>query len=77
MVRLTSKEEEILGYFWTKGPLFVRELLDLQEEPGRIITLCPRLSARWKKRDISDTRCMVIHTNIMHWYRKTITGVIL
>ena len=33
MVRLTSKEEEILGYFWTKGPLFVRELLDLQVEP--------------------------------------------
>lgn len=33
MKRLTSKEEEILGYFWTKGPLFVRELLDLQEEP--------------------------------------------
>ena len=28
----TSKEEEILGYFWAKGPLFVRELLDLQEE---------------------------------------------
>ena len=33
MKRLTSKEEEILGYFWAKGPLFVRELLDLQEEP--------------------------------------------
>ena len=33
MERLTSKEEEILGYFWAKGPLFVRELLDLQEEP--------------------------------------------
>lgn len=33
MKRLTSKEEEILGYFWVKGPLFVRELLDLQEEP--------------------------------------------
>ena len=32
MKRLTSKEEEILGYFWAKGPLFVRELLDLQEE---------------------------------------------
>ena len=32
MVRLTSKEDEILGYFWAKGPLFVRELLDLQEE---------------------------------------------
>lgn len=33
MIRLTSKEEEILGYFWAKGPLFIRELLDLQEEP--------------------------------------------
>ena len=33
MKRLTSKEEEILGYFWAKGPLFGRELLDLQEEP--------------------------------------------
>lgn len=33
MIRLTSKEEEILSYFWAKGPLFVRELLDLQEEP--------------------------------------------
>lgn len=33
MKRLTSKEEEILGYFWAHGPLFVRELLDLQEGP--------------------------------------------
>ena len=33
MKRLTSKEEEILGYCWAKGPLFVRELLDVQEEP--------------------------------------------
>lgn len=33
MKRLTPKEEEVLGYFWTNGPLFVRELLDLQEEP--------------------------------------------
>lgn len=33
MIRLTSKEEEILSYYWVKGPLFVRELLELQEEP--------------------------------------------
>lgn len=33
MIRLTPKEEEILSYFWLKGPLFVRELLDLQNEP--------------------------------------------
>jgi predicted transcriptional regulator len=34
MKKLTPKEEEILGYFWANGPLFIRELLELQlEEP--------------------------------------------
>lgn len=33
MKRLTAKEEEIMGYFWEKGPLFIRQLLDLYEEP--------------------------------------------
>ena len=33
MKRLSSKEEEIISYFWLKGPMFVRELLELQEEP--------------------------------------------
>ena len=33
MIRLTPKEEEVLSYFWSKGPLFVRELLDFQDEP--------------------------------------------
>lgn len=33
MRRLTGKEEEIMGYFWEKGPLFIRQLLDLYEEP--------------------------------------------
>ncbi|MDH6313279.1 BlaI family penicillinase repressor [Parabacteroides sp. PFB2-10] len=33
MKKLTAKEEEILGYFWEKGPLFIRELLDMQAEP--------------------------------------------
>ena len=28
MKGLTSKEEEIMNYFWHKGPLFVKELLD-------------------------------------------------
>ena len=27
MKRLTAREEEIMGYFWTKGPLFVKQLL--------------------------------------------------
>lgn len=33
MKRLTSKEEEIMGHFWTNGPMFVKELLDYYEEP--------------------------------------------
>ena len=28
MKRLTAKEEEIMGWFWQKGPLFVKELLE-------------------------------------------------
>jgi len=33
MKRMTPKEEEILSQFWTHGPLFIRELLDFQDEP--------------------------------------------
>ena len=33
MKKLTPKEEDILSYFWTNGPLFIRELLELLEEP--------------------------------------------
>jgi len=33
MRKLTHKEEEILSYFWREGPMFVRELLELQHEP--------------------------------------------
>jgi hypothetical protein len=33
MKRMTPKEEEILISFWTHGPLFIRELLELYDEP--------------------------------------------
>lgn len=33
MKELTQKEEEILTCFWRKGPMFIRELLEIQEEP--------------------------------------------
>jgi len=28
-----KEEEEIMGWFWQKGPLFVKELLEYYEEP--------------------------------------------
>lgn len=33
MKTLTKKEEEIMGYFWNEGPLFVKQILDLYGEP--------------------------------------------
>lgn len=33
MKTLTAKEEELMGFFWEKGPLFVKQLLDFYEEP--------------------------------------------
>lgn len=33
MKTLTKKEEEIMGYFWKEGPLFVKQILDLYGEP--------------------------------------------
>ncbi|MDH6312837.1 BlaI family penicillinase repressor [Parabacteroides sp. PFB2-10] len=33
MKRLTTREEEIMGWFWEKGSLFVKELLTYYEEP--------------------------------------------
>lgn len=33
MKNLTAKEEEIMGYFWENGPLFVKQLLAFYRDP--------------------------------------------
>lgn len=33
MKTLSRKEEEIMGFFWEKGPMFVRQMLELYDEP--------------------------------------------
>jgi BlaI family penicillinase repressor len=33
MNKLTAKEEEVMGFFWEKGPLFVKQLQELYNEP--------------------------------------------
>lgn len=33
MEKLTAKEEEVLGFFWKRGPLYVREIVDMYDEP--------------------------------------------
>ena len=33
MRKLTEKEEEIMQFLWTHGPMFVREMLELYSDP--------------------------------------------
>ena len=33
MQKLTAKEEELMCFFWDKGPLFVRDILDNYDDP--------------------------------------------
>lgn len=33
MKGLTAKEEELMGHFWEKGPLFVKEMVEFYDEP--------------------------------------------
>ncbi len=33
MKGLTAKEEEVMGFFWDKGPLFVKEILAFYADP--------------------------------------------
>ncbi|MBN2611781.1 MAG: BlaI/MecI/CopY family transcriptional regulator [Bacteroidales bacterium] len=33
MKHLTNREEEIMGFFWEKGPMFVKELVELFSIP--------------------------------------------
>lgn len=33
MKTLSAREEEIMGFFWEKGPLFVKEIVGLYDDP--------------------------------------------
>ena len=33
MQRLTAKEEEIMSFFWDKGPLFVKQIYECYPDP--------------------------------------------
>ena len=33
MKRLSAREEQSMGFFWEKGPLFVRQIVEFYEEP--------------------------------------------
>ena len=33
MKKLTAKEDEVMGFFWKKGPLYVKDILELYSNP--------------------------------------------
>ena len=47
MKGLTAKEEEIMGFFWEKGPLFVKEMLAFYEEPKPHFNTLSTIKAFW------------------------------
>ena len=51
MKGLTVKEEELMGYFWEKGPLFVKEMLAFYEEPKPHFNTLSTMFAGLKIRD--------------------------
>lgn len=57
MKKLSEREEEIMGMLWSKGPLFVREIVDTFPEPrphvNTIATFLKGLEAKgWVKREL-------------------------
>ena len=68
MKMLTAKEEEIMGYFWEKGPLFVKQLLDFYDEPRpHFNTLSTIVRGLEEKGFLSVMRYLEIPISIMRW----------
>ena len=57
MKGLTVKEEELMGYFWEKGPLFVKEMLAFYEEPKPHFNTLSTIV-----RGLEDKGCLAHHT---------------
>ena len=56
MKSLTAKEEEIMRFFWEKGPMFVKQLVELYEEPRpHFNTLSPIVRGLEEKGYLSHT----------------------
>lgn len=67
MKMLTAKEEEIMGYFWEKGPLFVKQLLDFYDEPRPHFNTLSTIVRGLRKRGFSVMRYLEIPISIMRW----------
>ena len=82
MKTLTAKEEEIMGFFWEKGPMFVKQLVELYEEPRpHFNTLSTIVRGLEEKGYLSHTAFCNTYQNLAvvseeEFRRKTLRGVI-
>lgn len=80
MKTLTAKEEEIMGFFWEKGPMFVKQLVELYEEPRpHFNTLSTIVRGLEEKGYLSHTANTYQYHAIVseeEFRRKTLRGVI-
>lgn len=54
MKKLTAKEEEVMGFFWDKGPLYVKQLIEFYVDPRpHFNTLSTFVRALEKKKYVS------------------------
>lgn len=67
MKTLTVKEEEIMGYFWEKGPLFVKQLLEFYDEPRPHFNTLSTIVRGLEEKGFCIMKCLEILINIMQW----------
>lgn len=65
MKTLTAKEEEIMGFFWEKGPMFVKQLLELYEEPRPHFNTLSTIVRGLEEKATCRIQRLVIPTSIM------------
>ena len=63
MIELTKKEEEIMTFFWEKGPLYVKEILAFYDDPK------PHINTISTVVRMLEEKGMVGHESISKTYR--------
>ena len=81
MEKLTPREEELMRCFWTRGPLFVRELVALWPEPkphfNTLSTMVRGLEAKVRRTQSLWRHLPVLSARQQEEFsRKTLKGVV-
>lgn len=65
MKGLTAKEEEIMGFFWRKGPLFVKEILAFYEEPKPHFNTLSTIVRGLEEKRFSESQHVWQHVSVL------------